>query len=310
MIDAYAVSPLDVAALAPVWWALEGDERGTFYAAPRLPLDAARREGLWPLREGAPPRESNRPLLVTERVERPQVSTRPLVILDGSLAAGPWTADRPDDLGPLVLSGSPREGAIVVGVPEHDWWWRARREDRHQHDGIGVGLVLGDLDLRDPIAVGVLRGWGGALQSLASAARSRGWHVFVHGAPSIAAPLHARTREVGADYPVTYCDRPSMMLQLPHVVASDDLRALVSFAALAGPVVRLVDPWRPSPADPDLGPEATHPGGLVAAVEAALADTAGSAWKRDRAAARSYPHRDGHAARRAVDAIRRHVLTA
>lgn len=308
-LDAYATTPDDVAALAPVWWAMEADERGTFYATPAA-ASAARREGLWPLAEGWPPRESDRPLLLTG-VAVPAVSTRRLVVLDGSFD----TTAMPDEGdGHLWLSASPRRGngesldrSVVVGVPQLDYLRRFAPHVRSE-DVLFVGFVLGHLDRRDPQHVAIMDGWLGSLQALSAAAGRHGWHVIVHGIDGSAGPAQARAREVG-DH-VTYVDRLTGVWGFCDVVASDSRRVLFTAAGHGRPVVVLSDPWRGDLVTTDLGPFARGPGQVTTQVLVATQDTAGTAHRRGRAVEGVYPAavRDGRAAERAADAIRRWAL--
>lgn len=284
LIDAYAHTPADVADLAPLWWRLPLDNRRTFHAH-RQALDAARAEGLWPLSQAVPLELGTNPLVVTERMgARPW--RRPLAVLDGSFAREPVP-----DLGHLWLAAGPREGVPaehVVGVPRLDWW--ASRPRPATYGGVAAfALAEYAPDSGEQVA---FAGWTQALHAVAG----RGLLIYGFGT---ARGLGAEVRAAGG----VWVERLEHVLDGARLLISDDRRLLVAFAACTGrPVVPLRSPWR-DPGCDDLGPVAEHPEQLPQALAMALDDP--PRWRVNRRAAAHavYPHPDGHAAERAVQAI-------
>lgn len=292
VLDAYAHTCADLEALAPVWWAMRGDERGTFYAG-RGAIQSARREGMWRLAEGPPPRDRPEVLLVA-RSSPAWVTGRRLVVLEGVHPAH----ERPEAAGHLVLTGGPeRPGTIGVGVPRLDWWsWGGwpRQTGRP-----AVAVVLTAPEAGHVQAERLHDGYADALPALAIVARNRGWHLMV---------LAPRIRRGALPAGVIQVDRFDLVLRQADVCASDHEDRLVEFARLAGPAVPLTAPWHTLAHVAGIGPVAEHPGRLTRAIGMALGEQHRDLVMRRRTAFRAYPLADGRAAARAADAIRRHVL--
>lgn len=332
-VDAFVGQPHYIDHVAPIWWALAPDERGTFYVSHAAEA-RARREGLWPLAVGRPVGPVQ-PVIVAGYVDLRAVGRRPAIFVEhgagqtyggdprGRLDAS-YSGGRGRDGVVLFLAsteavhrrnveGTPSAASEAVGVPRLDWWHRTRDAAVR---GASAPTVAVSFHWDCTLVPETRTAWphyDGALDALAVVARHRGWRLIGHGHPRIFGRLARRWTQLGVE-PVADFDQ---VLRDADVYVVDNSSTLFEFAALAGPVVVLNAPWYRRDVDhglrfwehAEVGVQVDEPGGLVAGVEAALEDPPAMRLRRRQHTFAVYGSLlDGRAADRAAAAIRRLVL--
>lgn len=330
-LDAFATLPHYVDHLAPIWWALDPEERGTFYAG-RLAAERAEREGMFPLTIGRPPSDPHQPTLVAGYADLRQIGRRPAVFVEHGTGQT-YGADPKGLRDPSYSGGTERHNVVLFLAPNE------RVQANNVESMPGVPSVLVGAPKLDAIISGGKTGtspgqtvavsfhwdcrlvpesrsawphYDGALTALAVVAKARGWHLLGHGHPRLWGRIARRWEQLGVELVPDF----DQVLRRADLYVADNSSTLYEFAAVAGPVVVLNAPWYRRDVHhglrfwdlADVGVQVDEPGDLVAGIEQGLADTHRQRLRRREVAHLTYPLADGHASARAADAIRAHVL--
>lgn len=333
-VDAFVTQPHYVDHVAPIWWALTPDERGTFYVS-RNAEARARREGLWPLAVGRPqPTRSATPTIVAAYVDLRGIH-RPAIFVehgagqtyggdpkgrrDASYSGGAGRDQvrlflAPNDaVHQRNLEGTPHAASVVVGVPKLDWWHRPVPGARAPGTAPTVALSFHWDCTLVPETRTTWPFYNGVLDALAVVARARGWRLLGHGHPRIFARLERRWRQLGIE-PVADFDQ---VLREASVYVCDNSSTLPEAGACGIPLVWLSAPWYRREVEhggrfwdwPKGQVHVEGPGELIEGIERALVDPPMVRLARRQMAHGVFPLFDGRAAERAAQAIRDHGLT-
>lgn len=329
MIDFFAGLPHYLDHVAPIWWALTPDERGTFYAG-RHAADRAAAEGIWPVTVGRPP-SSATPTVVASYADLKAIGRRSAIFVEhgaGQTYNGDprgrqdpsYSGGRDRDAVRLFLApneavhhrnleSTPGAASALIGTPKLDWWQRAPR-DTSRAPTVAVSFHW-DCTLL-PETRGAWPYFDGALQALVITARARGWQLLGHGHPRLWARISRRWTQLGVEAVPDFGD----VLRRADLYVVDNSSTLFEFAATAGPVVVLNAPWFRRDVHHGLrfwdaaavGVNVDEPEALTDGIAEALADPPIQRATRRALTHPIYPLLDGQAAQRAADAIRAHLL--
>lgn len=306
--------------LEPIWRALPEDLRGESWA-PRTPAG-------W-TRLPHPRLMPTGPVMVAGFADVSKMAGRPLIYVEhgagqtypgdarsatnGSYSGGIGLGDVVLFLGPSELvAGRWRDRypapAVAVGSPRLDPW--------HARDSRAAvtktpPTVAVTFHWECPLIPETRSAWphyDAALPALLSVWRAAGVTVLGHGHPRLWGKIQRRWRQLSVEPVEHFTD----ILDRADLLIGDNTSALPEFASTDRPVVWLSAPWYRTDVDhggrfwdwPAGQIQVGHPDELAGAVEIALTDPLSIAASRARMVAEVYCATDGHAARRAADAIR------
>lgn len=318
--------------LAPIWFGLPEDRRGTWWAA-GICADRGNVEGVTGWRRGYPP-EQQRPVLVAGYIDEMALAAPSIYLEHGAgqtyrgdggnrnaaeheSYSGSGGHDR------CVLFLCPNETVAarwrnryqdtptaVIGCPKLDWW--------HAHPSAGGGgplpavAVTFHADNRlIPEATSALEHYTAGLAEAVAELRQDGWEVLGHGHPR----LWQRLRTIWGSLNVEAVEDFGQVLSRADVLCVDNSSVGPEFASTGRPVV-----WMNAP---HFRRDVNHGGrfwdwvdgaitvedatGLPRACRRALRREPADERARERMVGEVYCAADGHATRRAVDAILRVV---
>lgn len=317
MIDLVATLPHYLAHLAPIWRALPDELRGTAYSPGTIP-------GLAPLPHAW---ATDRPVLVASFMDAQRVGARPTIYVEhgsGQTYRGDPAGDHPSYSGgpgheraALFLSPNetvaarwreryPATPSVAVGSPRLDEWHTSPRA-RPAGAPLTVAVTFHWECLLVPETRSAWPHFDPVLPEFVARARARGWRVLGHGHPRLWGRIARRWAEIGVDHTAEF----DVVLREADVLVVDNSSAAMEFASTGRPVVWLSAPWYRRDVDHggrfwrwvEAGPHVTEPD--VDALVEAVASAGAWAAVREEIVDEVYPVRDGSAAARAVDAIRR-----
>lgn len=335
MIDLFASMDHYLDHLAPVWWALAPEERGTVYVG-RHALARAQAEGLYPIAVGRPDITKHLPVLVASYADLRGVGRRDAIFVEHGAGqtyntdargrrdpsySGGMDRDRvrlflaPNErVHAANQEGTPQAFSELVGAPKLDWFHHAGLDARNRASGHAPTVAVSfhwDCTLV-PETRTAWRAYDAMLPALVDYAAHVGWRLLGHGHPRLWGRISRRWEALGVELVPRFDD----VLRRADLYVVDNSSTLYEFAALAGPVVVLNAPWYRRDVNhglrfweaADVGVQVDEPGDLIGGVMRALPDEPGQRLVRRARAMLAYPLADGHAAERAVAAIRQHVL--
>lgn len=324
MIRFYASEPHYLDHLAPIWLALDPDERGPFQVGPRLGAHARKRGIPGPLVRTGRPRPGPDLLVVASYRDLRQFRARPCVLVEHG-AGQSYTDGHPSYSGGrerdnAVLFVVPNETVAaknrhlypdtpnaVVGSPRLDRWIGPDRPvaaPRSASPTVALSFHW-DYSHGPPEGRWAFPHYAPALADL----RDCPWHLIGHGHPRAWRTLRRYYEQLGIE-PVEDFQE---VLSRADLYVCDNSSTLFEFAATGRPVVVLNAPWYRRSVEhglrfwacADVGLQVDESADLVATVQRALADQPGAADARQRVVMQTYPVLDGRASERAAAAIRR-----
>lgn len=320
---AWASQPHYADHLAPIWLALDPDERGRFHVAgSRVRRHVVERLGIDPSEVvGGVPRPQGGQVLVASQGDAYRVRRRACALVEHG-------AGQAYDIEHGAYSGGPGRDNVVLFLCPNEVSADRNRERYPEAAAEVVGSARLDA-LRARAAQITVRPSGTAMSFHWACPLSpeAGWALDHYRNELPAVKAHFGDRFVGHGHPrypgffaqlwrdlgVLHAPWFPDLLRLAYVYVCDNSSSMYEWAALGRPVVVLNSPayrrdidlwprfWRCA----DVGVQVDEPEALVDAMSLAAADPPAVARRRAEVAAEVFPHQDGRAAERSVGALRR-----
>lgn len=341
-VNVFAGGRKHVDHLAPIWMALDPDERGVWINGARDALQRLTELGLRAdsrLHRSMPSPKRTPPgaWLVASFGDMQTIGSKrgPIILLEhgagqhyggdgGTSALGDYPGGKGRDAVTLFLCPNktvahrnsvvyPNAATAVVGCPKLDPWMPGMYEAEHLHhrpepDSEPVVCLAWHWDCTaPPEARSALEHYVASLPDLARAMDHFGFHLIGTGHPTAWFHLRTMYERLG----ITTVEHFDDVLARADLLVADNTSAMWEFAATDRPVVVLNAPWYRRDVEhglrfwefADVGRQVNEPGELVAAIVETIAFDTGH-QRRAEISEAIYGRLDGRAADRAVKAIR------
>lgn len=324
-VDFYLSQPNYAEHLAPIWHALDPDERGGWHlASPRLrPSSSSVGVASHDMRSGWPSGPL-RPCVVAGGTDAAAMRRRPAILVEHGVGQA-------YDVGHPSYSGGPKRDAVALFLCPNEV---VAERNRRAYPNAAVNVVGSprlDALMRDaqhamvhgPWTIALSFHWDcrltpesrwalphheATLPAFVAAMQGLGHEVLGHGHPRFRSHFARLWQRLGIEYVPAFVD----IVERARLYVCDNSSTIYEWAALGRPAVVLNAPWYRRDVDlwprfwscADVGVQVDRPEDLEVAVRLALRDPPAVATRRRRVVGEVTPMLDGHAAARAVTAIR------